>query len=577
MKRRTDRKIKVRTILLILSLIGVLGCGEDYLDIKPTASFNESVLNNQEGLDALLLAAYAAMDGTSGGSTTNGWRNDYTNWLYGEIASDNALKGSSIIDQAAMNSIEDWTIIPDNGYLSPLWASVYEGVSRSNAVLRILPNAEGLTDENRKRIEGEARFLRGFFHHWGRRYFNRIPYIDENTVDFRVPNDRDIFADIQADFQFAIDNLPDDPTDVGRAHVNAARASLAKLHLDDGDYSAAKPLLDAIINSGRYLLFPNYNDNFIESNEQAVTATEKIFQIQAIGQRIEDNYLDGRLVNGIAQLHGCCGFLQPSQNLVNAHKTDVNGLPLLDTFNDVDLANDQGIETNEPFTPATDNLDPRLDFTVGRRGIPYLDFDIQQFSGLPGDKNIFPGKLFVVDQVTYGPYRAKKFLPTQADIDAGTTFLGVSNVNYSIHRYADILLLRAEVAVEENDLATALMYVNMVRNRAKGGEVVRFEDGTPAANYVVEPYTVFADQDFARKAVRHERRIELALEGHRWYDLVRWGIAETVMNEYFATEDRPLLDGKSYRSDFLPIPGSEIDQTRDDNGEPTLIQNPEYQ
>ena len=242
----------------------------------------------------------------------------------------------------------------------------------------------------------------------------------------------------------------------------------------------------------------------------------------------------------------------------------------------VDLANDQGLETGDPFTPPTDNLDPRLDFTVGRRGIPYLDFDIAKFSGLPGDKNIFPGKLFVIDQATYGPYRAKKFLPTQAEKDATDAFLGTSNVNYSIHRYADILLLRAEVAVEESDLSTAMMYVNMVRNRAKDSEVIRFEDGTPAANYVIEPYTSFPDQDYARKAVRHERRLELALEGQRWYDLVRWGIAETVINEYFATEDRPLLNGKSYRSDFLPLPGSEIDVTRDDDGNPTLTQNPDY-
>ncbi|MCG8308452.1 MAG: RagB/SusD family nutrient uptake outer membrane protein [Cytophagales bacterium] len=572
------RRINIGIGIILLTCIAILpyGCKESYLDVTPTASLNEDVLNNQEGLDALLLAAYAALDGTSSSPTNVGWQNDYTNWLYGEIAADNALKGSSIGDQPQMNSIEDWTLTPDNSYMSPLWASVYEGVSRSNAVLRVLATTEGLSENDSKRIAGEARFLRAHFHHMGRRYFNKIPYIDETVEDFRVPNDGDIFDDIRADYQFAIDNLPEDPKEVGRTHLNAARASLAKLHMDNSDYAAAKPLLEAIINSGRYLLFPNYNDNFAQNNEQAITNTEKIFEIQGLGQRIENAYLDGRLVNGIAQLHGCCGFLQPSQNLVNAHKTDENGLPLLDTFNDVDLANDQGIETNEPFTPPADNLDPRLDFTVGRRGIPYLDFDIQQFSNLPGDKNIFPGKLFVVDQATYGPYRAKKFLPTQAERDATDAFLGVSNINYSIHRYADILLLRAEVAVEENDLSTALMYVNMIRNRAKNGEVIRFEDGTPAANYVVEPYPDFPDQGYARKAVRFERRLELALEGQRWYDLVRWGIAESVMNEYFATEDRPLLDGKSYKSDFLPLPGSEIDVTRDDDGNPTLIQNPDY-
>ena len=121
------------------------------------------------------------------------------------------------------------------------------------------------------------------------------------------------------------------------------------------------------------------------------------------------------------------------------------------------------------------------------------------------------------------------------------------------------------------------MYVNMVRNRAKTGEVVRFADGTPAANYVIEPYPDFPDQEYARKAVRFERRLELALEGKRWYDLVRWGIAEEILNEYFLTENRPLLDQfGAYKSDFLPIPGAQIDISRDDDGSPTLTQNPDY-
>lgn len=573
-KTMKSRIIRSCIVPLVIIVTLVIGCDDEYLDITPTATLSEDVLNNREGLDAMLLGAYAGLDG---GIIGQSWQNDHANWLYGEITSDNALKGSSIGDQPQMNEIEAWTLTPGSSYMPALWSTVYEGVNRANAVLRVLAETEGLSDADRNRIAGEARFLRAHFHHWGRRYFNRIPYIDETVEDFRVPNDRDISSDIEADYQFAIDNLPVDPVQVGRAHVNAARASLAKLHMDNGEHSAAKPLLDAIINSGRYQLFPNYNDNFVEDNEQLITDTEIIFQIQALGENVGGGIHVGRIVNGIHQLHGCCGFLQPSQNLVNAHKTDADGLPLLDTYNEDDLENDQGIETNESFTPTDHNLDPRLDYTVGRRGIPYMDYNIKQFSNLPGDENIFPGKIFIVDQATYGPYRAKKFLPTQAELEEHNTLLGASNKNYSIHRYADILLLRAEVAVEENDLPTALEYVNMVRNRAKNGEVVRFADGTPAANYVIEPYPSFPNQEYARKAVRHERRLELALEGKRWFDLVRWGIAESVMNEYFATEDRPLLNGKSYKSDFLPIPGSEIDVTRDDDGNPTLTQNPAYQ
>ncbi len=566
--RKRKNLFKTITLIFVVSIY-TLSCSDDYVEINPTGSLNPNVLNNLEGLDALLLAAYGGLDGLTGGVTGLGWQNDHTNWLYGEVASDNALKGSSIGDQPDMNLIEQGEMSPASPYMDALWGSIYEGVSRANTVLQVLADTEGLSDADRNRIEGEARFLRAHYFHYGRRYFDRIPFIDENVTDFRVSNDRDIFSDIEADYQAAITKLPLDPTQVGRAHISAAQASLAKLYLDEGNFAAAKPLLDAIISSGRYRLFDNYNDNFVTTNEQAITDTEFIFQIQALNRQ----ELNGRLVNGIAQLHGCCGFLQPSQNLVNAHKTDVNGLPLLDTFNDVDLANDQGIATSEPFTPAADNLDPRLDYTVARRGIPFLDFEINL---LAGDANLFPGQDFVVDQVTYGPYRAKKFLPDKTEVDGGS-FLGVSNVNYSIHRYADILLLRAEVAVEENDLTTALDLVNMVRNRAKNSGIIRFQDGTPAANYLIEPYANFPDQAFAQKAVRFERRLELALEGHRWYDLVRWGIAEATMLEYFRTEGRPLLDAfGTFTSNYMPIPASQIDITRDDNGNPTLVQNPDY-
>lgn len=556
-------------------LIMLAGCSDDYVDLNRTGTLNPDVLSNLEGLDALLLSGYAAMDGSTGGLTNQGWQSDHNNWLYGEIASDNALKGSAISDQADMNLVAQGRMTAGSGYMNGLWVSIYEGVARANSVINVFNVTEGLSDADSQRIVGEARFLRAHFHHYGRRYFRNIPFIDETITDFRVPNDRDIFSDIEADYLAAIENLPLEPTQVGRTHRSAAQASLARLYLDEGMYTEAGPLLDAIIASGRYKLFDNYGENFTVTNESNTTDTELIFQIQSLARV---GSLDGRIVNGIAQLHGCCGFYQPSQNLVNAYKTDDNGLPFLDTFNDVDLGNDQGILTTEAFTPPTDNLDPRLDYTVGRRGIPFLDFDISILDPGPGDDSrLFPGQQYVVAQDIYGPYRAKKFAPTAAEVSAGIQWLGNGSVNYSIHRYADVLLSRAEVAVEANDLGTALTLVNMIRNRAKNGGAVTFADGTPAANYVVEPYTAFPSQDFARQAVRFERRLEMALEGFRWYDLVRWGIAEQTITEFYNTENRPLLTASgTYTSDYLPIPSNEIDLTRDDDGNPTLTQNPGY-
>ena len=578
MKRIINIKWCIGAALFLGLTVCMLGCSDEKLDVAPKGTLNPEVLNNLEGLEALLLATYGALDGFTGSITQEGWENDHNNWLYAEIISDNALKGSSVGDQVDMNLLEQGEMTPDGSYMNDLWASIYEGVARANTVLQVLAITEDLSDADRSRIEAEARFLRAHFYHYGRRYWNRIPWIDENVQDFRVPNDRDIFPNIETDYQFAVDNLPLEPPVVGKAHRSAAQASLAKLYMDENDFAAAKPLLDAIINSGRYILFPNYNDNFVTDFEQFITGTEFIFQIQALP--VEGEHI-GRIVIGIAQLgpEFCCGFYQPSQNLVNAYKTDANGLPLLDTFNDVDLPNDQGIESNESFTPPTNNLDPRLDWTVARRGIPFIDWEIGILPDGPGgDKRLFPGKAFVIDQNTYGPYRLKKFQITSAQEESGAFFRGHSPINSSVHRYADILLLRAEVAVEENDLATALNLVNQVRDRAKNGEVVRFADGSPAANYVIEPYPGFPDQEFARKAVRFERRLELALEGFRWYDLVRWGIAQDTMLEYFRTEDRPLLTAfGTFTSDYLPIPSSQIDLTRDDNGNPTLTQNTGYQ
>ena len=566
------KKLILTKVTAILSMLVVLaGCSDDYVDLDPTATLNPDVLANLEGLDALLLSGYAALDGSLGGLTNQGWQSDHNNWLYGEIMSDNALKGSAITDQPDMNLVAQGRMSPASGYMNALWVSVYEGVTRANSVINVLSQTEDLSAADSQRILGEALFLRAHFHHYGRRYFGNLPFIDETVTDFRVPNDSDIFSDIEADYLAAIENLPLEPTQVGRTHRSAAQASLARLYLDESMYAEAGPLLDAVIASGRYRLFDNYAENFTVTNETNTTDTELIFQIQSLARV---GSLDGRIVNGINQLHGCCGFLQPSQNLVNAYKTDANGLPLLDTFNDVDLGNDQGILTEALFTPPTDNLDPRLDFTVGRRGIPYMDFEINILDPGPGeDLRLFPGQEYVVAQAIYGPYRAKKFIPSAAEVAAGIQWLGNGSVNYSVHRYADILLSRAEVAVEANDLATALDLVNMIRTRA-GNQVVTFADGTPAANYVVEPYPSFPDQDFARQAVRFERRLELALEGFRWYDLVRWGIAEETILEFYATEDRPLLTASgTYTSDFLPIPASQIDLTRDDDGNTTLTQN----
>ncbi len=186
----------------------------------------------------------------------------------------------------------------------------------------------------------------------------------------------------------------------------------------------------------------------------------------------------------------------------------------------------------------------------------------------------------MLDQANYGPYRSKKFLSTKAQVAATAGgFFGASITNYSVYRFADILLMRAEVAVEENDLQTALKLVNKVRTRARDGNKVTTDGGQPAANYVVQPYPSFPDQTYARKAVRFERRLELALEGNRWYDLVRWGVAKDVINNYFTLEGKKLVIVKAngaYKANYLPIPSTQIELSKDKSGKVTLTQNQGY-
>jgi len=285
---------------------------------------------------------------------------------------------------------------------------------------------------------------------------------------------------------------------------------------------------------------------------------------------------------------GCCGFYQPSHNLVNAFKTDANGLPLIgnaadgsqDTYNDVDLPNDQGISFSQPYT--LDNsipVDSRLDWTVGRRGVRFLDWGSH------------PGSTWIRDQAYAGPFSGKKwmyYLSEENSTTHSTARRSVNN-NYRMIKFSSVILWLAECEAELGNLAQAETYVNLVRTRAKN---TGRQDAS--VNVKVEPWPVgtFATrgQGFAINAVRFEQRLEFAMEGHRFFDLVRWGIAEKVLNAYVAKEGiagkdsngrtfskRNYLAGKVFLSkhNLFPIPQDEILNSQKE-GKSVLTQNPGY-
>jgi len=260
-------------------------------------------------------------------------------------------------------------------------------------------------------------------------------------------------------------------------------------------------------------------------------------------------------------------------------------LPLLDTYNEIgkDVTSDEGLLSTDPFTPYAGNLDPRLDWTVGRREIPYLDWGKH------------PGKDWIRDQVFAGPYSPKKtiiYKSQESSYGDNTTWLKMLTANnLKLLRYADLLLYAAEAEVEIGNLGVAMELVNQVRNRAANpaGWVHTYVDPSnpalgftdiPAANYFIKPYTTFPDKEFARKAVRFERRLELGMEGHRFFDLVRWGIAAAEKNKYFEKEKliRSHLVNAHFqegKNEFLPIPQKAIELSYKD-GNPTLSQNHGY-
>lgn len=524
-------------------------CGESFLATNPLGVANENLLANKSGVNAVLIGAYSLLDGVGSGPANT---SSVSNWIFGSISSDDAYKGSDVGDQAQITTIERYINQADIGAFNDKWVALYDGVSRSNDVLRILAKATDMTPAEKAQASAEARFLRAWYHFEAKKLWNMVPYVDENVTDYiNLPNDKDIWPNIESDLQYAIDNLSPTKADVGRASKWSAKALLAKVHMYQNDQTAAKVLLDDVIDNGPFRLVESFHDNFRIATENNA---ESVFEVQMSvgdgGSGQNGSWGDSYNFPYGTGPGGCCGFYQPSQNLVNAFKTDANGLPLLDTFNQEDVKNDEGIASADPFTPYTGTLDPRLDWTVGRRGIPFLDYGLH------------PGKAWIRDQNFAGPYTFKKFLAYSTD-NAGAESPRANANNYRAIRFSDILLMRAEIAVEENDLAKALDIVNQIRLRA-GNKVVTMNDGTPAANYLVKPYPAFPSQEYARKAVRFERRVELAMEGHRFFDLVRWGVADQVLNDYLAVEreKRTYLNGAVFikgKNEYFPIPQTQID------------------
>lgn len=575
------RIIKLLSITFFLGgILLINSCSEDFLTKEPPGVAAGSVIQTPDGVEALLNGVYERMqngDQMFGGAITS-------DWTYAGGCSDDAYKGTSSGDQANFNLLERYEALPNNPYLEERWRNCYDGVARANVLLDFLwatqKGTKPLDATRATQVEAEAKFLRAWFHMQANKIFEKIPYIKTTTelgtiLPQDVPNTDAGWDGIEADLQYAIDNLPTTKYNgqAGRATKYAAEAAKAQAHMYQREYSLAKPLLDDIITSGKFSLATEFYWNFDMTHENN---SESIFELQCTTTATAFASVAGSGCNffqkGAASAGGW-GFYQPSQNLFEAFQVDANGLPVLDVAARKSLKSDMGVGSETDYTPPTDELDPRVDHLIARRGVDFLGW------------GIMPGNDWIREQNNGGPYGQKIFMHKLSEQSLNLNGTGFRNgKNYRTYRYASILLWRAEVAIEDNDLELARTYVNMIRNRAKTSTPVMglvsstknltaaatvVDYTKPAANYKIELYPAggvypFDTKANALKAVQEETRLEFAMQNHRFFDLRRWGILAPTLNAYLVQDVkfRSFLVGASFNAtedDYWPIYQGVID------------------
>lgn len=517
----------------------------DMLDLKPQGQITSEQIDTT-AVTALMASAYAGLECHFFGNNES-FAGPITNWVM-DVRSDDAYKGGGGVSmEANIHQLEINNINADNATCLFKWQNNYYAISRVHKAMNAIESSS-LT--NKEQLLGELKTLRAWFYFDLNRVFKSIAYFDENedpngksTSEFTKEQ---IYDKIKQDLKEAYDVLPESQSQVGRFNKYVAAAILAKVCAQTSDWAGVLTYSDAVIGSGKYALYDNYGDLSklaFNNKKEAILA----IQFSTANNNAHVNYCN--LLNTTYSDGNLFGngddFFLGSQNLVNAFKTDENGLPYLNG----DAPTENVSETYEG------NVDPRLDFTVGRIGFP------------------FRGHLYTKGWCraydVYGEYSGKKGLidPSSPDMVQGFPW-GASGLNFNLIRYADILLLKAEAEVELNqNLDDARALVNQVRQKAERSVDASYSpvDLDPnKAFYAVGLYPAAGwTQDYARKAVRMERRLELAMEGNRWFDLVRWGDVVSTVNNYMKSEAklRSYYDGASLTSEevYLPVPVSEVD------------------
>ena len=557
------KKIQIYVSALLLSVFAV-SCSID--DVKPQGTLDEETAFGTP--DKLVTAAYAKLG--------DDWYSyPFNLWPYGDMSADDCLKGGSGENDTGYHPMEIFTTLqPDRGELDELWYQLYSAISRCNRAIEALNDAAD-TEAN-KQLMAEVRFLRAHFYYKLQQMWYEVPFITEGMDNAKIEATRqcthdEIMQHIVDDFQFAYDNLPEvEPGKTGRAHKVAAAAYLAKCYLNwaygDGyeattgydhiDMDKINKVLEytQVVKESPYDYLETYGNIFLQD---FANSKESIFAVQH-SNKSDDGTQYGRanwsnMLNGVWGIWSCgWDFHKPSQNLVNAFKTK-NGLPMDDFDADHNVVVTNGVPNGYKY-------DPRLFHTVGMPTFPYK---YEEQYTLTKKNSRTPN--------TYGYYCSMKEVPQRSKGEDYDNPWQAFGQNDYVLRYTDVMLMRAEALIENGNWnGEALQIINDIRNRAKRDISANSLISYAQSQCEINTYNSFASQDDARKALRWERRVELAMEGHRFFDLRRWGLLSSTLNAYFASEMNDEYEGQTYalylkdaffkagKNEYFPIANNQI-------------------
>lgn len=554
------------SVLTVLALVGTTSCSDFLDDQKPQGVLDSNMVKEPSNVDNLVISAYAVF------TTAEDVNSSFSMWNF-DVRSDDAYKGGNgTSDGDVFHQLEiEQGVLTTNWNINDMWVRLYNCISRVNSAISVLETTSDSYQLKAQRL-GEMKFLRAYAHFLLKRLYKNIPFImdanlkqeDYNTLSNTEFNNDEGWQQIINDVEYAYSVLPVKQTDKGRPSKAAAAAFLTKAYLykayrqDDPSSNQVtsinrEDLLKVIeysnpdiYSAGGFDLEADFHNNF-RPETQYENGVESIWAMQySINDGTKNGNLNwsyGLIVPNIPGVtDGGCDFYKPSQNLVNAYRTDADGHPFIDTFNNKDY-------------DLTQDADPRLFLTVGLTGLPY-EFNSKYMMDASSTWSRSNG--------LYGYYVTLK---QNVDPDCGYMVKGSwwgTPMNRIVFRYADVLLERAEAYAQLNETSEAIKLVNKIRLRAKQstGMIANYPSDY-GVKFNISTYNGSYSQEDALKIVKMERRLEMGMESERFFDLVRWGEAEKVLNKYFAEETNNCsIYGEAHftanKNEYLPIPFSQV-------------------